>query len=575
MQKFIFTLCLLVLQFFWHGLSCAEEAAGDQKAPAPLYLPIDEMKGTVKVSPVEEGISLEANNATREEVLQGFADQEKIRVKFYCVDPAGEEERTGVTLNSASPIELLKDFLGKGYSFELLDEEGKPLGAGEAAGDSRPVKEVKIYPENCRKRERPLRTFMVLNEHPVLIKHPGQIRLEELSRIMKEEGPSSRSFAAGLLGSRGGKDAMPLLIEALKDKNPRVWSEALHYLKRMAVKFGTAEAAQAISERLRDTPYPELLTALAQLDKERVWPFIGTFVDNPDTKARNAAARALLLTGNKRAIPYLAKIASGEDIENSQLAIRAMGKIGGPEGAEALVSLLRGENEPRRALAAQAVKFLPEADRAKAEKEVRKIIVRPDVADEMLAALVQVSYLEPLKHLLGDAGASPDLKSRALGALAAGSEEAVETAGIAVGDSSPAVRLAALNTITEIGTENALPHFVRAAGDKEAEIRKAAMSGLARLGPTPPVLTALSGGLEDPDPGVRKAAIDGFDQFGKPDNQMVSILKNAAVNGTDPYVSKKASSILQRWGLEASRKKARGMTSADSEQAGGPTRRQG
>jgi HEAT repeat protein len=408
---------------------------------------------------------------------------------------------------------------------------------------------VDIYPEDCQKREHPVRTFMSLKEHPVLNKPPVEITLQELSQILKEEGPSSRAGAVHILKVKREKDGIPLVKEALKDANPQVVLEALNSLERLGKIYGTKDVSDAIFERIQETPYPEFLISLAKLDKERVWPVIDRFIDMNDTRGKNVAARALVLTNDKKAIGYLSKIALSDDTESSQLAIWGISKIDGPEGTDALIKLLKEGNDSRRIFAAQAAYFLPENERAKAQGEVEKIMKGSDVSDEMFFALAKVSYLEPFRSLLTDINVKTSVKIRALKSLAAGNEKAVDIIGISIDDSNPDVRLEAVNAMSEIATENSIPYLVHATEDKQIEIRKAAVNALAGLYAAEPVISALSRAIDDTDEGVRMAAIDAFEFLGKPNDEMVSILKNASAKSKDSYVSEKALYILKQWGI--------------------------
>jgi HEAT repeat protein len=287
------------------------------------------------------------------------------------------------------------------------------------------------------------------------------------------------------------------------------------------------------------------------MDKERVWPVIDRFIDMQDSRGKNVAVRALNLTKDKRAIGYLSKIALSDDMENSHQAIWGIGKIDGHEGTEALIKLLREGNETQRISAAQAVYFLPENERVKAQGEVEKLVKSPDVSDEMLFSLANVLYLEPFKSLLMDINVKPSVKVRALQSIiAAGTQKAVDIAGISIDDSNSDVRLAAIVAISEIGTENAIPYLAHATEDKQPEIRKTAVIALAGFYAAEPVISALSATLNDTDEGVRKAAIDAFALLGKPNDEMVSILKNASDSNKDPYVSEKAHDILRQWGQD-------------------------
>jgi HEAT repeat protein len=530
-------LCLLC------NYATAQKANDTVKPSTLLYISLKEERGDINISDLKEGISLQVGNATFEEILQSLSDKQKMALKFYCDDPSLDSKRVSLTLNSPSLRELLSQLLKPRYGISFLDQQGKP-----AEGD-KPVKMVDIYPEDCQKRDHPLRTFVNIKEHPILNKPREEITLEELSRILKEEGPSSRMGAVRILGLKREKDGIPLLKEALKDANPRVVLEALKSLEHLWKIYGTKDISDAIFERIQETPYSEFLMTFAQIDKERIWQVIDRFIDMPDMRGKDVAARALILTKDKKAIGYLSKIALSDDIDNSRLAIWGIGKIDGAEGTDALIKILREGNGSHQIFAAQAVYFLSETERPKAQGEIEKIIKGSDVSDEMLSGLAEVNYVEPFRSLLTDINVKPSVKVRALKALAtAGTGKAVEIAGICIDDSDPIIQMEAINTMAEIGTETTFPYLVRATEDKKPEIRKAAVNALGKLyHPDSPALPALSNALDDIDEGVRRAAIDAFSFIGEPNDEVVSILKSASSKSTDPYVSEKALFLLRQW----------------------------
>jgi HEAT repeat protein len=532
-----------------HCLLCnpanAQKAEDFEKSATLSYMSLEETKGTITIDSKKEGISLTASNATLEEILQSFADQQKMTLKVYCDDPSLDSKRVSIKLTSPSMHELLTQFLKPHYSVSFQDQEGKP-----AEGEN-PVKEVDIYSKDCKKRDHPLRTFVNIQEHPLFNKNPKDITLQELSQILKEEGPSSRIRALNIIAIKNEKDGIPLIKEALKDRNPQVVLKALNCLKILGRKYDVKDATISICERIQETPYSEFLIALAQYNKECIWPVIDRFINMQDRKGQNVAARALALTKDKKAIGYLSKIASHDDLDNSRQAIWAIGKIDGPEGTGFLIKYLREESGQRQIFAAQAVNLLPKTERAKAEGEIEKIVKSPDVSDEMLFSLAQVSYMEPFKRILTDKKVETTVKVKALRSLAiAGTEKSVDVVGISINDSATDVRLEATDALADIATENTIPYLIRALGDKEPEIRKAAANGLSGFSPEESVLSALSTALDDPDEGVRRSAIDAFLQLGEPNDAMVSILKNASSKSTDPYVSEKALYILKLWGKD-------------------------
>ena len=92
---------------------------------------------------------------------------------------------------------------------------------------------------------------MSLKEHPILNKPPVEITLQELSQILKEEGPSSRAGALHILWQKREKEGIPLIRESLFDKNSLVVLEALKSLERLGRTYGIDEVSDAIFARIQ------------------------------------------------------------------------------------------------------------------------------------------------------------------------------------------------------------------------------------------------------------------------------------------------------------------------------------
>ena len=155
---------LVILQCLLYNPANAQKAGDSVKSATLSYISLEETKGAITIGSTKEGKSLQTSNATIEEILQGFADQQKMTLKVYCDDPSLDSKRASITLTSPSLRELLTQFLKPHYSVSFLYQEGKPV-EGKTS-----VKEVGIYPEDCQKREQPVRTFVNLKEHPLLSK---------------------------------------------------------------------------------------------------------------------------------------------------------------------------------------------------------------------------------------------------------------------------------------------------------------------------------------------------------------------------------------------------------------------
>src|SRR4030042_2421216 len=186
MPQLILIISFLTLHCLLYNPTNEKKAGNSVKSATLSYISLEETKGVITINPGKEGISLTASNATFEEILQSFADREKMPLKVYCDDPSLDSKRVSITLTSPSLRELLTQLLGSRYELAFSDHGVEP------AKEEMAIKEVVIYSIGCKKKDPPVRTFVNLKEHHLLRKPYKEIALNELSKVLKEEGPSSR-----------------------------------------------------------------------------------------------------------------------------------------------------------------------------------------------------------------------------------------------------------------------------------------------------------------------------------------------------------------------------------------------
>jgi HEAT repeat protein len=519
------------------------KSSGSQRNELPRSF-LSKSESNVVINKRGESIFLSASGSTLEEILQKIAEERKVVLKFHCNDPSLKQERAAnLKISADSLLKTLLQLLPKDYRFSILNRDGMQT------ENERDIAAVNIYPQECAGTDLPVRAFIPGRDHPVLKKPPEEVSLEELGNVIKTEGPAARRRAADILGIKGDEEAIPYAKEALKDTNPGVMLAAANALKRLGQKHGPEKVSGVIYQRFLEKPYAEFLPIMAQVDKDKIWPIFEELIDQSNEQEKKIMATALFLTQDRRAIKYLSRIAfAAGSAENSRQAIHSIGQIGGPEAASVLMKLFREGDAERQAMAVQAVYFLPKGDGSEVRAEVEKAVKDDKVSDTLLRALVGVSYLEPLEQLMKDPGVNPDLKVRTLRIMAmVGSEKTIPVMGVALNDQAPRVRLASVEAMGTMVTEEAIPHLIRATEDKDLQVRSGAVKALSEFPGDDRVARALGKATDDADQRVRKAAADALAALGKPSETMVEVLKNCE-NNKDPYVAKKASSILSHWG---------------------------
>ncbi len=128
-------------------------------------------------------------------------------------------------------------------------------------------------------------------------------RLEEVLRL--DPNREVRWQAAAELEALGDPQAVPILIEALKDRDP-------------LVRGGAAEALKGIP------------------DPRAVWPLIRALRDQ-DTTVRRAATEGLGRIGDQAAVPALTKVLFHHDVVTRRKAVEALAQLKDPSSGPALV----------------------------------------------------------------------------------------------------------------------------------------------------------------------------------------------------------------------------------------------
>ena len=313
----------------------------------------------------------------------------------------------------------------------------------------------------------------------------------QLGALLNQKEKALREAAAWALGRSGdGKAATPL-IAALSDSQPSVQALACIGLGRLGDKRGLAAAA-------------------AHMRKAGV-----------SADARAACAYALGVAGNASVVDDLIAVVDAGNDDLQRKAAWALGRIG---DRRALPALLRAYWAKREAVREAIAWALPRVQSGKGDNSIA-----PD--EELTLDKGKIDYRGLVHGLLGELPAPPlepslvkghggeiadgllaalgrhrDIVLRALRDLDA------REGGLALGrlteriDAAPAAdRDAVGGVLTQLG-EKLEPQLVQLSQHKDPEIRRLALSVLAKTG-RPAAIARLEKGLSDDDAHVRASAI--------------------------------------------------------------------
>lgn len=177
---------------------------------------------------------------------------------------------------------------------------------------------------------------------------PRWVIAENLVEWLGNDRPEFRLVAATGLAWFGGEDALPALVEAFTDPDPRVRIRAV----RTGGSVGDDRVVEALAGRLTD----------------------------PDTRVQKEAASALGAIGTRKALDALVPAARNADDEVRQIAIDELGQYGSLEPLVVLLRALEDASPPiRRTAAVSLIELFVHAPEEQSHE------MRETVADQLEA----------------------------------------------------------------------------------------------------------------------------------------------------------------------------------------------
>jgi HEAT repeat protein len=271
---------------------------------------------------------------------------------------------------------------------------------------------------------------------------PAATLLPVLLQALKEKEPSARASAPPVIALLGvkAKTAVPALVNALGDKEYTVRVAAVTALGDLG-----PVAKQSANDLLDLTKDKENFLVLDPTKPKEKYFLLEPFV---------GAALANLGPG---ALPSLTKALTDSSFDRRRLAAYALGSMGaaaGPAASELAVAMKSDDPGTRRAAASALGKIGPPAKSTLAQLEIALTDKDPSVRIEAALATWFVSkdakHITVLVKALGDESVGVrDTACQAIGVMKAGAKDAVETVANLLGDKE--LRVRAIMTLGEIG----------------------------------------------------------------------------------------------------------------------------
>lgn len=383
--------------------------------------------------------------------------------------------------------------------------------------------------------------------------------LTELIDDLGDPVAGVRLRAATALQKAGAK-ALPALIAALKDDDPRFRAAVLDVLGRIGADAG--EAVPAVVEQLKGADPAVRTAAAAALGKIGPAAKAGVPALVESLKDRGWAGRRIAVEAVGRigadaaaAVEPLVGLAKAGAPELRISSVEALGRIGpaAKSSVPVLVECLKHRDEDLRRVAGVALGMVgPDG--------VAALLKALSEGDEMLSNAAEAGLVEAGKAvvpiLIETAKASKDVKVRqpvldVLGLIGPEAEAAVPLLIEALKDEAEELRSSGAKGLGHIGAKAkaGVPALAATLKDGSATVRAQAAGALLLIGPeSKEAVPALAAALKDANADVRRFAVGALGAIGRPHVADVIPMIRMLVKDVDARVGETAEAVLKKLG---------------------------
>lgn len=339
-----------------------------------------------------------------------------------------------------------------------------------------------------------------------IVDHP-QVR-QEAARLAKDPDVQVRITAIQTIAFLKNTEQVPVLLDALNDRDQKVRKYAALALSGLKVK----EAAEPLIRYLKEAEQtdPSLINAIANYGQEIV-PKITPLLKDKSKHIRRSGAQVLGVIGSTGTVNALIAALKDPEPEVRAAAAQALGKIPDKRSVPALVKAVSDRSEPVKQEAGFALLSLGGKTIA-----YLNALLKSEDPEERQRAVTALSHMGDDKSLKLMSAAlqdsDPEVRLHAAQGLAAFGPRGGELLIAALNDPDLNVRRAALFSLGEIRCFRAVKPVLRLLN---TELKVDVLNTLIAIG-TEEALPALFQTLKDRDPFIRAMTAEALGEIGDP-----------------------------------------------------------
>jgi cyclophilin family peptidyl-prolyl cis-trans isomerase/HEAT repeat protein len=357
-----------------------------------------------------------------------------------------------------------------------------------------------------------------------------------LTGLFSDAEPSVRACAAFAAGISGDPTLTVELARLLDDAQPGVAAAAARAVGFLATPEGRDALLARIPHAASPEPRASLLRALWRFADAPCAEMALRYTTDPDVKVRGAAVYALARKPQEASLPALTAALGDGDPDTAALAARALGLLGKKESLEPLAAALDSVKGPLVTNSLNALEAILEKNAGAALSDARRARIltlagsaNPSQAIPALVLLRQfVAFDREAFRRLQTIAMTGEGRRREVAlqsVVAALKDKAKDPLDRAVQAPEATLRAAAAESLSFLPQDVAAPYRDKLASDREVLVRLAVVSSLKTPEAVRENRAIVDRSLQDPDSGVRGAAVEALAATG--DRAVLPVIQDA------------------------------------------------